>query len=132
VEEPCVFVALDDGVKLPTLFPVRSMLEDQPFKSRPARHTQSKLLDRERSSFFKEIKQINDEGTIILEFGVEVVGVFPDLGGIAKSLEASSDIPSSVSDGRRIVPGRESGREEEGGFSAMSSRTENKPPGEFW
>jgi hypothetical protein len=54
---------------------------------------------------------------IILEFRVEVVGAFPDLGSVAERLKAGSEITSSVSEGRRTVLGRKSRGEEKGVFS---------------
>jgi hypothetical protein len=58
-------------------------------------------------------KKIDNKGAIVLEFRVAKVGAFPDLDGVAKSFEASSNVSSSVSDGRGIVLGRKGRGEKE-------------------
>jgi hypothetical protein len=108
-----------------------SALQDQPLQSVPAQHTQSQLLRRKRPSLFKQVKKIDDKRAIILEFRVEVVGAFPDLGSVAERLEASSEISSSVGEGLRTVPGRKSRGEEMGFFSQEFSNRKQAARGIF-
>ena len=114
MEETGVFIPFHHSAELPALLPVRRTSEDQRLQLRSAHRAETNLEGGEGTTFFKEIKKVNHELTIIFKFGVESVGAFPNLSSRAEGFETSCNVSSRIVLQAGGVPGWEGGGEEKG------------------